>query len=497
MSTTLTPISAVHNDETNPRKPDEARMALLRLSIARLGFLMPLYVTKEGMLLSGHQRTAVTLSLGIDVVPTEVVDIDERKIKGINVVFNRATNDFGAMDTGSTQEAQLDLKSIITEIEMLDPVEPEDWPAMKVEELPIKGMAETVADRYDKKAEMTAIQLMKLGIRIPIVITRSGRVVNGVHRLFAARAKGITKWPIVTIEDKVATLATKLLNYLSMDFSLDEDYKDLLRSCAFRRPQNNRGNVPKAMRYWASGMRTVSDKDTYTDKYWCTFREKHGESVLDFGSGLSKAAPFLRKKGIDATDFEPFRIDFDGTKMEPCVEYSREQARAFLKRVADGQYFDSLFLCSVLNSIPFPEDRLKVLCIVHALCGHSSVVYGTCRDISDYTYEYSGIRQANYFKFDTEDGVRIGDVMSNPKIQKFHTQDEIAKLLRRFWLSTDTYSGGNVFYWEASSPKQVNTAALALSLEFEFNLPFKDGERMGLVKEAKAAFSKRLGKKIP
>jgi len=39
----------------------------------------------------------------------------------------------------------------------------------------------------------------------------------------------------------------------------------------------------------------------------------------------------------------------------------------------------------------------------------------------------------------------------------------------------------------------VEPEQLRAALEFEFDLPYPDGSRLGLVAEAKAAFCKRLG----
>lgn len=480
-------------DETNPRKADAARLSLLRLSIAKLGFVMPLYATSDGMLLSGHQRTGVADTLKLKVLPVEFLTIDPDKIRGINIVFNRATNDFGALDTGASVSSKINIQELIAELEQLPTLSPRQWPVLAVKDTDIRGYAKTISGSYDKKAVVVANNLIRMGIKIPIVVSKSGRVVNGKARIFSALENEITEWPTVTIADNVADLAEKLLNYLSMDFDVSADMANLLRSCAFRRPQNARGHVPKAMRFWASMNRTVSDKDAYSSEFWCKWREHHGGTILDFGSGLSKSAPFLRKKGIDALDFEPYMIDMSKNKSQPDLAYSRTLAKAFLDQVAGGIHFDSIFLCSVLNSVPFAEDRLKVLCIVHALCGFSTKVYGTCRDISDHQYEYSGIRQANYFVFDSESGVRIGDYMSNPKIQKFHTQEEAANMLHKFWAKYEFHKGGNIFYFEASCPYRPNYNALITSLKFEFNLPFKGGETLDLAEYALRSFGKRLG----
>ncbi|MCF1457131.1 MAG: hypothetical protein LPH21_06075, partial [Shewanella sp.] len=127
-------------------------MSLLRLSIAKLGFLMPLFCDQAGMLLSGHQRTAVTDSLGIDVLPIETIDVDPEKTRGINIMFNRATNDFGAMDTGSKAAGKINIQELIEQLEKLPTLSPRQWPVMHVKERNIKQFAKQVSNDYDKKA---------------------------------------------------------------------------------------------------------------------------------------------------------------------------------------------------------------------------------------------------------------------------------------------------------------------------------------------------------
>ena len=490
----LADVSSLTPDASNPRKADPARLGLLRLSIAKLGFIQPVFADRAtGLLLSGHQRTTVAKGLGIAKMPVCYMDIADKDIRGSNVLFNRATNDFAAFDTGSKAQDRLDIDKVIAAAEALPDFEGENWFAMNCQELPVAQYTENEADRYDKKAVNLAATMAGMGIRIPIVVSRSGKIVNGIYRAFAALERGESTWPTITIPDEHAEVALNFLNYLSMDYHVDDDFKRLLRYSAYRRPQNNRGAVPKAMRFWANGHRTLPDKDSYSVDYWRKFRDLHGQTVLDFGSGLSKAAPYLRTKGINALDFEPFLIDPESGVHAPSPGYSREQGRRFLREISDFKLkFDSIFLCSVLNSVPFLEDRLCVLAIVHALCTRSTVVYGTCRDISDFNYEYGGIRNANYFTFDSEPGVRLGDVMRSPKLQKFETQDSARQLFTRFWRDVEFWPAGNVFYFRLRAPKGVNVGVLAKALEFEFDLPFSDGTTMGLAQEAKSMFSARL-----
>lgn len=488
-------VDSLTPDKTNPRKADEARLGLLRLSLAKLGFLMPVFADKNsGLLLSGHQRLSVAKSLGIPAIPVLYVDVKQQDIAGINIIFNRTTNDFNAFDTGAAVKDKLDLDTVIAAAEELDDADPAQPFALNCKIEPIAELAKAMADKYDNKAANQAVNLLNMGIKIPAVVSESGHVVNGVHRIFSALEAGVTEWPIVRIPDEYAAVALNFLNYLSMDFHVDDDFKKLLRYSAYRRPQNNRGIVPKSYRFWANGEKTLADKDSYTTEYWVKFRDLHGRNIIDFGAGLCRVAPYLQTKGIDAIDFEPLRIDPDKDNGVPCPVYSRQQARRFLDQIADPKRkFDSIFLSSVLNSIPFPEDRLKVLAIVHALCSRNTVVYGTCRDISDFNYEYGGIRKANYFVFDAgETGVRVGDVMRNPKIQKFETQDSARAMFSRFWKDVEFWPGGNIFYWRLRAPMGINPKVIAQALEFEFDFPYKDGSTMQLVDQAKAAFSKRL-----
>lgn len=494
--TTLRELSP---DKNNPRKPDENRLALLALSLQKMGFILPVHATPGGLILSGHQRYTVAQRLGYGTVPVSFHELSKKQQNGINILFNRSTNDFNAFDTGSKVKERLSLMELTEaarEFEDFVDVYGEDWIAYETEEQSIVGLGKDVGDRYDKKATVMASKLTRLDIRIPIVVTESGRVVNGAYRLFAARQDGQTKWPIVQISDEYADLAFNFLNYLSMDYDVTEEFASLLRYSAYRRPQNNRGSIPKAMRFWANGEQTRLDRDSYTKDYWSKFREIHGATLLDFGSGLSKTKPFLEKKGFQVLDFEPYRIDPDSDSGEPSPRYSKLKAVEFLQEVADGKPFDSIFLASVLNSIPFPQDRIAVLAIVHTLCGFTTGTFGTCRDISDFEYEYSGLRNSNYFVFDSEPGMRLGDSLARPKAQKFHSADETEKLLRMFWNRVQTWSGGNVHYWLAKAPKRVNPKVVSQALELEFNLPYSDGTTMGLVADAKQAFGKRLGVKL-
>ena len=91
----LLPVSALRPALYNPREADTERLELVRLSLRKLVFLLPLVATLDGEILSGHQRHAVAADMGAARVPVLCVDMPEARRRSINILFNRATNDIG------------------------------------------------------------------------------------------------------------------------------------------------------------------------------------------------------------------------------------------------------------------------------------------------------------------------------------------------------------------------------------------------------------------
>jgi len=78
----------------------------------------------------------------------------------------------------------------------------------------------------------------------------------------------------------------------------------------------------------------------------------------------------------------------------------------------------------------------------------------------------------------------------NPNTHPRHQVELLAKNIRHFgWRHPITVS-------MRSGPLPVDMARLREAIDFEFDLPYPDGSRMGLAAEARAAFSKRLGVKL-
>lgn len=121
----LLPVSALRPALYNPREADAERLELVRLSLRKLGFLLPLVATTDGEILSGHQRHAVAVDMGITRVPVLRVDVPEQRRRGINILFNRATNDIAIQDTERDMSAALRGADVHSLAEKLPDISPE------------------------------------------------------------------------------------------------------------------------------------------------------------------------------------------------------------------------------------------------------------------------------------------------------------------------------------------------------------------------------------
>ncbi len=163
--------------------------------------------------------------------------------------------------------------------------------------------------------------------------------------------------------------------------------------------------------------------------------QEHGTSVLDFGAGHLHETEILRGVGIDVTPFEPYRMGSgNGIDKAASIELTRE----FLEAVRAGKTWSSIFISSVLNSVPFQRDREQIVTLCSALCGPRCRVYAVASSIKHADWrQMLGKKGANYrqssvinFKLDYETGVRLGDLGEAPKMQKYHTAKEFHDLFR-------------------------------------------------------------------
>ena len=490
----------------NPREADEFRDEMLKLSLRKFGWLLPAFMDSEAELLSGHQRQRVAAALGAEQVPAiRVRRLPEARRKAVNLGFNRATNDMRNSD--SSKDMRLTLESsqeqILAEIgglPDLDPKSPEFFPCMKPTWITAAELLDANPGPPDTDMMNASLSLMQDKMYTPLVVTTDQVIVNGLGRLPAYISSGFDEIPCSVVEDKIADSMKKLVNLLTMDFTIHKQYADVLRFNSFRRAMGIRDAISVAFRFALYPDRADWDSQAT----WERWRKYYGQTVLDWGAGLLQDTSILRSKGVDCTPFEPYVLK--GDKQEICPESARTLIREFLAKIKAGISFDSIFLNAIFNSVPFLEDRQHIVRILSATCSPKTKLYATALSvqcgaakiaIGNKRTASGELASKSAFKLDYEPNVAIADIRNLPKVQKYHTTREFWDLwMTGFkWVKADLH-GNSCVAAICKDPRPVDPVALRKSIEFEFALPYPTGERMGLVEEALDAYSTRLGIKL-
>lgn len=98
METKTKKISELKKSEYNPRSIDKKNFENLKKSLKEFGWLSPLVVNmflgRENILISGHQRIKAAEELGMTEVPIVEVKLDEAKEKALNLALNKIGGEF-------------------------------------------------------------------------------------------------------------------------------------------------------------------------------------------------------------------------------------------------------------------------------------------------------------------------------------------------------------------------------------------------------------------
>ena len=429
----LEAIDAIRPSTYNPRNADPQRLDLIELSLRKLGFLAPIFADSNGEILSGHQRHLVASRMGAKHLPvfrTKPIDLAQRK--ALNIVFNRATNDFNWDSTSekiTRQLAAIDLHKLANTIPDKAVDSPEFIRCLQPNQVSVKELCQTNSNRWLQYARNLAHTLHRYGILMPMICRKDGIVVNGIGRLEMLAEKKIETAPVVYVSDEEADFAQAMMNLLSMDFNVHTRYADLLRHNSFRRARRAREELGNGFIFAVHGAKPCHRFNIFNSKQKAVWTLEHGTTILDFGAGHLTETKMLRCAGFEVTAFEPYHIT--GSKIDK--KKSLKLVNDFLDAVADGTEWTSIFLASVLNSVPFKSDREHIATLLAALCRPETKVYACASSVTE-----TGWRQVNgkgflnntnssniAFRLDYERGIRIGDFHDKPKVQKYHTQGNL------------------------------------------------------------------------
>ena len=498
MTIHIVPATKIRPSTYNPRKADEHRLQLVELSLRKLGWLLPVYADGDGEIISGHQRHYVaTERIGWNHVPvfyTRPMDLAHRK--GLNIAFNRGTNDMGRADTPA------DLRTAILEsgVERLAEAL-SDCPIDKVfrcaapVDLPVADLLAVNTFAANTYARGMARMFAGAGIVMPVIVGPDLEVINGIGRLAHEAAGGARAVACVQVEAAEVTFAAAMLNLLTMDFDIHTRYAKELRYNSFRRSRQRRSKLGRGFVFAVAG---EGDIDITNPRHARAWKRVHGTTVLDFGAGHLVETELLSKVGVDTTAFEPFLIPKGRDAVDKALSVAT--ARDLLARVADGTVWTSVFCSSVMQSVPFKSDREQIVTLLSALCYPDTPCYAVLKHVSNPAFGSTVSRgsavkqhaQLVVFLADWEKNTTLGDVASgNPKAQKFHTEAEARALMGAEFAQLDITMGVYNVQIVATKPLRPRWEKLEAAIRFEFDLPYPDGSTMGLAGAALEAFRRR------
>jgi len=512
MKAKLVSIDELRPSAYNPRKADPERLNMVELSLRKFGWLLPIYADVNGEILSGHQRHLVASRMGAKMVPvvrTPEMPVERRM--GINVLYNRATNDVYKNQSSADMREQLfSMEGLFDRITALPDIEvdtPEWYPVLKTKPQSVLRLIQLNERWAENHALMMAGQFRSKGLpSMPIVCTPENEVLNGRARLTFAAMENIDFIDCVVVPSSVKEEVKAMMNLLSMDFDIQERYADLLRHNSFRRRNQKQTILTPTfledfLRNFVSSGNRNGAFHLNDPKHIELWKQYYGNTVIDFGAGLCDKTEILQNMGVDAIPFEPFLLGPDNETID--TEGAQALTARFLERVANGTQWSSIFMSSVFNSIPFYQDRVHVVNLVASLCSPTTKFYTSA--ISSESDRWHNHAQGDVkkghdtisggFPLDYEPRIIVADVAAKPKVQKYHTPIEFKELVLNGFKTVEVFNTAKNGLVQAVgiNPRPISKEDLVAAIEFEFDLPHPGGRRLGMVKEAKAAFSQRLG----
>jgi len=361
-------------------------------------------------------------------------------------------------------------------------------------------------DLFDVEARNSYKDLFdSTGVIQPLVITADKRIVNGVGRFFYCLSKGIKEFDCVVIPGNEAKLASLMLNKLTMDFELDKKYGDVLRYNSYRRSCGIRDWL--GMTY-TIGLTNKSSKeiDIFNPVHKYQFESVYGKTILDFGAGMMEEVEILNKNGFKAVPLEPFVLrkkeDGKGHYDELDIHRARRLIGEFLDEVENGISFDSVISQTVLNSIPFRQDREMYLLLLSFFCDENTVAYiGTNgagrikQTLENSVSKTKELQSTRLFRLEYEENITIGDIKKTPKVQKFHSEQEFAELIIPYFKEIKYLAKDIRIYAICKAPTlNFSKEQLIEAIDFEFNLPYPNNQRLNMHVRAKEVLLKRWEK---
>ena len=119
-------IKDIRPYKNNAKKHDETQINNVAESIKQYGFVQPIVIDKDGVIVIGHCRALAAKKLGLKEVPCVCVeDLTEEQVKALRIVDNKSNESEWDFDILSDELAELDLSDFDFDFSLED--EGEDY----------------------------------------------------------------------------------------------------------------------------------------------------------------------------------------------------------------------------------------------------------------------------------------------------------------------------------------------------------------------------------
>lgn len=178
------PLSDLHPYERNPRKNDGAVQAVAE-SIKQYGFLVPMVISADNVIIAGHTRYKAAQALGLKTVPCVIADeLTEEQIRAFRLVDNKV----GELAEWDVELLPLELADIAADLSVFgfetvsDAEFGEEFTLSDGEKKPFQQISLTV---HDKQAELlhAAIAHVYAGGEVAETFGNENHNGNGIYEV--------------------------------------------------------------------------------------------------------------------------------------------------------------------------------------------------------------------------------------------------------------------------------------------------------------------------
>lgn len=451
-------ITKIRGADYNPRKITDGDLEALRESIGRLGIVKPIIVRGE-TIVAGHQRTKSLRAIGVTRAPVFWLESDTTTYDEVrfNQLHNGTDLDIGDENARVTSPLVLGHNQV----------------SRGDIQANFRGAGAMV-----RKAICELID--RYGPWGACVAAPTGEIIHAAQYAISAAAAGVPV-DVYVVPAESVDFAKKMLSRVYGRFSYDNverhTYVQSLAQPNRVRDETAMANLSRLYRFKAKDF----------------LEENRGCRALDFGAGRGECARRMRTEGHSVRDIEFFRRTDKNEINKASVHRMIAQV---LGEVSRSGPFDLVICQAVLNSIDSMEaqDAVVGCCSLFCKPGGTLLINGRCIETYESNLKSNVVStRARRPEFLDENGFSAIYREGKWFFQKYYRLDEAIALIERMgfeiqFAANPPEIGG---YWviQARKAKQLSPGDYRKYVDFEFELPWPDGSRVGRSGEVRKVFS--------